>query len=66
MTDQAVTYPAPQLYLRCWKCGKLLAKSNKDGELKAEIKCPRCGTMNESFKKAGGRKIPIGFLFRGR
>jgi phage FluMu protein Com len=32
---------------RCRKCNKLLAKSNKGGEIKGQIKCPRCGTINE-------------------
>lgn len=32
---------------RCILCGKLLAKSNGRGVLAAEIKCPRCGELNE-------------------
>ena len=31
---------------RCSECHKLLAKSNGQGALAAEIKCPRCGGMN--------------------
>tara|TARA_R100001086_G_scaffold91957_1_gene45566 strand:+ start:495 stop:671 length:177 start_codon:yes stop_codon:yes gene_type:complete len=33
--------------LRCLKCGKLLAKINSNGVLAGQIKCPRCGAMNE-------------------
>ena len=33
---------------RCSDCNKLLAKSNGRGGLAAEIKCPRCGMMNEA------------------
>jgi phage FluMu protein Com len=29
-------------------CGKLLAKSNNKGQLACEIKCPKCGTINET------------------
>lgn len=32
--------------LRCINCSKLLAKCNTSGLLSAQIKCPRCGTMN--------------------
>lgn len=32
---------------RCYGCRKLLAKSNERGMLAAEIKCTRCGVMNE-------------------
>jgi DNA-directed RNA polymerase subunit RPC12/RpoP len=31
---------------RCLTCGKLLAKFNSNGLLAAEIKCPRCGHLN--------------------
>ncbi|MEY8763357.1 MULTISPECIES: Com family DNA-binding transcriptional regulator [Clostridium] len=31
--------------LRCTKCGKFLGKI--DGTADAEIKCPRCGTLNK-------------------
>ena len=33
--------------LRCLHCGKLLAKINTKGILACEIKCPRCGKINE-------------------
>jgi len=33
--------------LRCAKCKKLLAKPNVKGKIAAQIKCPRCGTINE-------------------
>ncbi len=36
--------------LRCSECGKLLAKANRRGLLAAEIKCPRCGAINEITK----------------
>ena len=32
---------------RCLHCGKLLAKINTKGILACEIKCPRCGKINE-------------------
>lgn len=32
---------------RCEGCNKLLAKSNGRGSLAAEIKCSRCGALNE-------------------
>ena len=35
------------VYLRCSDCNKLLAKANAAGLLAAEIKCTRCGAMNE-------------------
>lgn len=31
----------------CCACNKLLAKSNKLGAVAGEIKCPRCGHINE-------------------
>jgi phage FluMu protein Com len=31
---------------RCLTCGKLLAKFNSNGLLAGEIKCPRCGKLN--------------------
>ncbi len=34
-------------YLRCAKCNKLLAKPNIKGKIAAQVKCPRCGTVNE-------------------
>ncbi|MDH5767985.1 MAG: Com family DNA-binding transcriptional regulator [Nitrospirota bacterium] len=34
-------------YLRCTQCNKLLAKPNVKGKIAAQIKCPRCGTVNE-------------------
>lgn len=33
--------------LRCLECNRLLAKANGCGALAAEIKCTRCGAMNE-------------------
>ncbi len=36
-----------QKQFRCSKCDKLLAKSNSNGKIEAEIKCIRCGTINE-------------------
>ena len=33
--------------IRCKNCNKLLAKSNKKGELSAEIKCTKCKTLND-------------------
>tara|TARA_Y100001938_G_C8097470_1_gene439119 strand:- start:1907 stop:2083 length:177 start_codon:yes stop_codon:yes gene_type:complete len=32
---------------RCLKCNKLLAKINSKGLLAGQIKCPRCGQINE-------------------
>ena len=32
---------------RCESCNKLLAKGNQAGFLAGEIKCPRCGAINE-------------------
>ncbi len=32
---------------RCKNCGKLLAKENSNGDIAANIKCPKCGEMNE-------------------
>lgn len=32
---------------RCKYCNKLLAKANSEGEIAGEIKCPRCGAINE-------------------
>jgi DNA-directed RNA polymerase subunit RPC12/RpoP len=31
---------------RCLQCQKLLAKYNQYGLIAAEIKCPRCGHLN--------------------
>ncbi|MAH50654.1 hypothetical protein CMI37_32845 [Candidatus Pacearchaeota archaeon] len=31
---------------RCLTCSKLLAKFNSNGLLACEIKCPRCGNIN--------------------
>ena len=31
----------------CRECNKLLAKPNKSGAVAGEIKCPRCGHINE-------------------
>lgn len=36
-----------QIQFRCSKCNKLLAKPNKNGKIEGEIKCLRCGTINE-------------------
>ena len=44
LCNAAVTGP---LEFRCSDCNKLLAKSNRFSELAAEIKCTRCGVMNE-------------------
>ena len=35
------------VHLRCAECNRLLAKANAAGRLAAEIKCTRCGAMNE-------------------
>lgn len=32
---------------RCEVCNKLLAKPNQNGIIAGEIKCPRCGHINE-------------------
>ncbi len=32
---------------RCKMCGRLLAKKNCKGAIAGEIKCPRCGAINE-------------------
>jgi hypothetical protein len=32
---------------RCFNCNKLLARKNKEGIIAGEIKCARCGVMNE-------------------
>ena len=34
-------------HFRCAQCNKLLAKPNVKGKIAAQIKCPRCGTVNE-------------------
>lgn len=33
--------------IRCTKCNKLLTKASEDGIIRLEIKCPRCGELNE-------------------
>ena len=40
----AITHHAD---LRCLACNKLLAKTNNSGVVAGEIKCPRCGVINE-------------------
>ncbi|MDH4220774.1 MAG: Com family DNA-binding transcriptional regulator [Candidatus Aminicenantes bacterium] len=39
----------PEKYsaFRCNSCNKLLAKENMEGKIAGQIKCPRCGTINE-------------------
>jgi hypothetical protein len=32
---------------RCIKCNKLLARKNMEGKISGQIKCTRCGTVNE-------------------
>ena len=32
---------------RCSNCNKLLAKTNSSGIIAGEVKCSRCGWMNE-------------------
>lgn len=39
---------APELQFRCDGCAKLLARANKRGAIAGEIKCPRCGRINET------------------
>ena len=36
-----------QKQFRCSFCNKLLAKSNSNGKIEVEIKCVKCGTINE-------------------
>ncbi|MEY8001596.1 Com family DNA-binding transcriptional regulator [Clostridium sp. Mt-5] len=51
--------------LRCTKCGKLLGKI--DGTADAEIKCPRCDTMNKySIKPTDINKEDVEELMKPR
>lgn len=33
---------------RCVNCNKLLARKNKEGNVAGQIKCSRCGAINEA------------------
>lgn len=50
--------------IRCVKCGKLLAKNNRNVS-NFEMKCVRCGTLNSLFEKMGEQVIitdPAGII----
>jgi len=36
-----------EIQFRCGQCDKLLAKENANKQIAGQIKCPRCGIMNE-------------------
>ena len=36
-----------EIQFRCGQCDKLLAKENANKQIAGQIKCPRCGVMNE-------------------
>jgi uncharacterized C2H2 Zn-finger protein len=44
---EAIKNNKGKIQFRCKECNKLLANSNKDGKIEAEIKCVRCGMINE-------------------
>lgn len=45
--EKTLKVERPSGSIVCVQCNKLLAKPNAQGETAGEIKCPRCGHINE-------------------